>query len=283
MTKKALGKGLSALLPAINEQSGEELIELDLDLLDANVDQPRTHFDEAKLTELAESIRANGLVQPILVRRKGSRYQIVAGERRWRAAQRANLHKIPAVVRDIPDDKLLELALVENIARQELNPIEEALAYQRLINNLGISHEQVAKRVGKDRSSVSNMLRLLKLPSEIQQMVEKEALSMGHARALLSLEDSDMQHRLALRIANESLSVRDVERLVENWRTRAQTEAVAAPPVDPNVKAAETKLQKRLGTQVKIQLNKNGGNIRIDFHTEEELERLYELLIGKDN
>src|SRR5438874_9537827 len=152
MTKKALGKGLSALMPMGG--NSEELIELDLDLLEANEEQPRTHFDEQRLEELAESIRANGLVQPILVRRKGGRFQIVAGERRWRAAQRAALTKIPAVVREIPDDKLLELALVENIARQELNPIEEAHAYQRLITAHHFTQEQVARRVGKDRSSV---------------------------------------------------------------------------------------------------------------------------------
>lgn len=282
MTKKALGKGLSALLPSAG--SGEELLELDLDLLEANEEQPRTHFDEQRLEELAESIRANGLVQPILVRRKGLRYQIIAGERRWRAAQRANLNKIPAVVRDVPDDKLLELALVENIARQELNPIEEAHAYQRLITAHGFTQEQVARRVGRDRSSVTNILRLLKLPEDIQQMVEREQLSMGHARALLPLEDLQEQRRLAKMIVAEGLSVRDVERLVEQWRSPAHKEPpTEAAPIDPNIKAAERKLQKHLGTQVKILLNKNGGRIQIEFHTEEELERLYDLLLAQQD
>ncbi|KAF0236770.1 MAG: chromosome partitioning protein ParB family, partial [bacterium] len=172
MIKKALGKGLSALLPPINSSMSEELLEIDLDLLDVNEDQPRTHFDEQKLNELAESIEENGLVQPILVRRKGVRYQIIAGERRWRAAQKAKLLKISAIVREIPDDKLLELALVENIARQELNPIEEALAYQKFITTYKLTQEQVARKVGKERSSVANIIRLLKLPQDIQMLVE---------------------------------------------------------------------------------------------------------------
>ncbi|MEW6730301.1 MAG: ParB/RepB/Spo0J family partition protein [Acidobacteriota bacterium] len=283
MTKKALGKGLSALLP-VSSSSNEELMELDLDLLEANEEQPRTHFDEQRLDELAESIRANGLVQPILVRRKGGRYQIIAGERRWRAAQRANLHKIPAVVREIPDDKLLELALVENIARQELNPIEEAHAYQRLITTHGLTQEQVARRVGKDRSSVTNILRLLKLPADIQQLVEKEQLSMGHARALLPLEDAEAQRRLASKIINEALSVRDVERLVEQWRSVGlqESERSETLPIDPNIKAAERRLEKQLGTQVRIVLHKNGGRIQIEFHTEEEMQRIYDLLINKE-
>ena len=282
MTKKALGKGLSALLPSGN--TGEEFIEIDLDLLDANDQQPRTRFDDRRLKELADSIKANGLVQPILVRRKGSRFQIIAGERRWRAALAANLNKIPAIVREIPDDKLLELALVENIARQELNPIEEALAYQRLINAHGFTQEQVARRVGKDRSSVTNILRLLKLPTEIREMVEQEQLSMGHARALLPLEDSDEQLKLARRTADEALSVREVERLVEKrrsagWSDEDLTETI---PADPNIKAAERRLQKQFGTKVRILLHKNGGRIQFEFQSDEELDRLYNLFMGKE-
>jgi len=283
MTKKALGKGLSALLPPINSSTSEELLEIDLDLLDVNEDQPRTHFDEQKLNELAESIEENGLVQPILVRRKGDRFQIIAGERRWRAAQRAKLLKIPAVVREIPDDKLLELALVENIARQELNPIEEALAYQKFISVHKLTQEQVAKRVGKDRSSVANIIRLLKLPQDIQHLVEIEKISMGHARALLKLEENaDEQRRLAQRIILEFLSVREVERLVQQL-CEAPQQAVVVVKKDPNIIAVEKKLEKRFDTQVKIYLNtKNGGRIQFEFHNEDELDRLYELLVGKE-
>ncbi len=283
MNKKALGKGLSALLPPINGSMSEEFLEIDLDLLDVNEDQPRTHFDEQKLNELAESIEENGLVQPILVRRKGERYQIIAGERRWRAAQKAKLLKISAIVREIPDDKLLELALVENIARQELNPIEEALAYQKFITTHKLTQEQVARKVGKERSSVANIIRLLKLPQDIQQLVETEKISMGHARALLKLEEnSDEQRRIAKKIIIESLSVREVEKLVQQL---CETPKQQLLPVkkDPNIVAVEKKLEKRFDTQVKIHLNeKNGGRIQFEFHNEDELDRLYDLLIGKE-
>ncbi len=276
MVKKALGKGLSALLP--EAERAEELLELDIDLLEVNEAQPRTRFDEKRLEELAESIKENGLVQPILVRRThGGKYQIIAGERRWRAAQRAGLLKIAAVVREVSDDKLLELALVENIARQELNPIEEAIAYQKLISRYGLTQEQIARRVGKDRSSVTNILRLLKLPEGIQVLVEDEKISMGHARALLPVEDEEYQMVLAQRVISEGLSVRDLERLVERWRSPAEAKEERRP-VDPNLKAAEQRLQKRLGTQVKILLTKNGGRIQIEFHSEEELSRIYDLL-----
>lgn len=280
MSKKALGKGLSALLPPMESSGTEELLEIDLDLLEVNDEQPRTVFDEQKLKELAESIEENGLVQPILVRRKGNRFQIIAGERRWRAAQKAQLLKIPAIVKEIADDKLLELALVENIARQELNAIEEALAYQKLISSYKLTQEQVARRVGKERSSVANIIRLLKLPEEIQQMVATEKISMGHARALLRLEDIQTQLQVAQKIINFSLSVREVEKLVEQL---CSTPVVIEPvTVDPNVKDAEKKLQYRFGTQVKIHFNnKTGGRIQIAFNSEEELDRLYEILIGK--
>jgi ParB family transcriptional regulator, chromosome partitioning protein len=280
MSKKALGKGLSALLPPMESTGTEELLEIDLDLLEVNDEQPRTVFDEQKLNELAESIEENGLVQPILVRRKGNRFQIIAGERRWRAAQKAQLLKIPAVVKDIADDKLLELALVENIARQELNAIEEALAYQKLISIYKLTQEQVARRVGKERSSVANIIRLLKLPEEIQQMVATEKITMGHARALLRLEDLQTQLQIAQKIINFSLSVREVEKLVE--QLCATPIAIEPVTVDPNIKDAEKKLQYRFGTHVKIHFNnKNGGRIQIDFHSEDELDRLYEILIGK--
>ncbi|MBI4853277.1 MAG: ParB/RepB/Spo0J family partition protein [Acidobacteria bacterium] len=281
MTKKALGKGLSALLPPINSSSNEELLEIDLDLLDVNEEQPRTRFDEQRLKELAESIEENGIVQPILVRRKGDRFQIIAGERRWRAAQKAKLLKIPAVVKDIPDDKLLELALVENIARQELNPIEEALAYQKLTNFHKLTQEQVARRVGKERSSIANIIRLLKLPEEIQELVETEKISMGHARALLKLEQKfNEQIRLAQRIIDDSLSVREVEKLVQQICEPAKKTDVVVKK-DPNIKDAEKKLEKRFGTQVKIHLNdKKGGRIQFSFDSESELDRLYELFIA---
>src|SRR5262245_47820577 len=210
-TRRALGRGLSALLSDTTPQ-GEELLEIDIDLIDPNPDQPRTHFPEAKLDELAQSIRSNGIVQPILLRGvTNGRYQIIAGERRWRAAQRAGLHKVPAVIRNIADDKLLELALIENIQRQDLNPMEEAQAYQRLIHSLGLTQDEVAKQVGKDRTSISNYLRLLKLPADIQHMLEEDLISMGHARALLGFDSNEDQKSFAEDIIKRKLSVREVE------------------------------------------------------------------------
>ncbi len=210
-----LGRGLSALIPEpIAPAPRQEPMEVDLDLLQPNPKQPRMGFDEARLDELAASIKVNGVIQPVVVRRAGSRFEIVAGERRWRAAQRAGLLKIPVIVRDVPDEKLLEVALIENIQRENLNPIDEALAYRRLTTELGLTHEQVAAAVGKDRASISNYLRLLKLPEQVQALVAAETLSMGHARALLTLEDPGRIEAAARQVVARGLSVRDTEALV---------------------------------------------------------------------
>src|SRR5918999_4118776 len=216
MTRRALGRGLSALLSDKPATTSEELVEIDLDLMEPNNFQPRTSFDEERLEQLAQSIRANGIIQPLLVRRLSTdRYQLVAGERRWRAAQRAGLHRVPCVVKEIPEDKMLELALIENIQRQELNAIEEAQAYKRLIETLGLTQEMVAQRVGRDRTFITNYLRLLRLPEDIQQLVEGENLSMGHARALLGIDDPDIQRKLAKNIMEKGLSVRETERQIK--------------------------------------------------------------------
>src|SRR5215204_109279 len=244
MARQVLGRGLSALLrEEVVKTSGEELLDLDLDLIEPNSEQPRTRFTEENLNELAQSIRVNGIVQPIVVRRRGERYQIVAGERRWRAAQRAGLQKIPAVVKDVSDEKLLELALVENIQRQELNPIEEAKAYKNLINNIGLTQEMVAERVGKNRTVITTSLRLLKLPDEIQKLIEEEKISAGHGRALLMIDNIDAQKRIARTVMEMSLSVRETEKLVKRLnRGDEQTGAktVSKPKVDANIRAAET-------------------------------------------
>src|ERR687883_22227 len=215
MTRRVLGRGLSALLSDSTAAASEDFLEIDIDLIEPSSAQPRTHFDEGRLEELAQSIRSNGIVQPILVRRRGARYQLIAGERRWRAAQRAGLQRIPAVVREVPDDKLLELALIENIQRQELNAIEEAHAYKRLIETLDLTQEVVAQRVGRDRSFVTNYLRLLRLPEDIQHLVEEGKLSTGHARALLGVDDPDIQRRVARNIIEHTLSVRETERAIK--------------------------------------------------------------------
>src|ERR671938_1122782 len=208
MTRRVLGRGLSALLSDKPAIASEEFTEIDIDLIEPNHLQPRTRFDEAQLEELAQSIKINGVVQPILARKiEGGRYQIIAGERRWRAAQRAGLQRIPAVIREIPDEKMLELALIENIQRQELNAIEEAYAYKRLIETLGLTQEAVAQRVGRDRTFITNYLRLLRLPEDIQKLVEDNTISMGHARALLGVDDQDIQRKIARNIVDQGLSV----------------------------------------------------------------------------
>lgn len=283
MTRKALGRGLSALLSDSLPQ-GDELLEVDIDLIEPNPDQPRLSFDEKGIEELAQSIRTNGLVQPILLRRASTgRYQIVAGERRWRAAQRAGLHKVNAVIREIPDSKLLELALIENIQRQELNPIEEAQAYQKLIRDLGLTQDEVAHRVGKDRSSIANTLRLLKLPAAIQKMVENGELTMGHARALLSLESADDQLKLAREIVGRNLTVRETEQAVRNTGATGRRIRESSTPGgnDANIRAAELKLKRYLGTQVKIQLGQNGGRIEVEFGSMSELDRIYSIIMRK--
>lgn len=285
MARQVLGRGLGALLreePAAQENS-EDLLEIDIDLIDPNSEQPRTRFTETNLDELAQSIRANGIVQPIIVRRAGKRYQIVAGERRWRAAQRAALQKVPAVIRDVSDDKLLEIALIENIQRQELNPIEEARAYRNLISTIGLTQESVAERVGKNRTVITTSLRLLKLPDDVQKLIEEEKLSAGHGRALLMIDDADAQRRIARSAIEQTLSVREIEKTVKkhardggNSKPTAKTKAV----IDANTKAAETKLRRHLGTNVQIipDGKGTGGKIEIEYYGEMDLDRIFVLI-----
>jgi ParB family transcriptional regulator, chromosome partitioning protein len=287
MTRRALGRGLSALLSDSAAQ-GEELLEIDIDLIDPNPDQPRARFNEDKLNELAQSIRSNGLVQPLLLRKvTNGRYQIVAGERRWRAAQRAGMHRINAVIRSIPDSKLLELALIENIQREELNPIEEASAYQRLIHNLGLTQDEVAQQVGKDRSSIANYLRLLKLPEDVQRMLEDELISMGHARALLGLDTKDQIRHLANQVIDKKLSVRQAEQAVQALKRDSSTsspkESSTPSNNDANIRAAELKIKRFLGTQVRIHLGHNGGRIEIEFGSPSELDRIYSIIMRKSD
>lgn len=281
-----MGRGLNALLSGGPEQkSYEELREVDIDLIQPSKEQPRTRFSEQRLEELAQSIRNNGVIQPILVRARGDGFELVAGERRWLAAKKSGLRRIPAIVREIPDDRVLELALVENIQRQELNPIEEANAYMRLISTLGVRQEELAQRVGKDRSSVANYLRLLKLPPDLQVLVEEEKLSMGHARCLLGLESADLQRRFARRIIEKRMSVREVERAIQQTRKEkspAVRKATQGPQADPNLKAAEDRLRRRYGTQVRIAASGNGsGTVGLEFYDEKDLDRIYLILMGK--
>lgn len=288
MTRRVLGRGLSALLSDRPVMSSEEMVEVDIDLIEPNSFQPRTTFNEEKLEELAQSIRSNGVIQPLLVRRiDNEKYQLVAGERRWRAAQRAGLLKVPCVVKEIPEDKMLELALVENIQRQELNAIEEAQAYKRLIETLGFTQEMVAQRVGRDRTFITNYLRLLRLPEDIQQLVEVEKLTTGHARALLGIDDTEIQRKLAKNIIDKGLSVRQTEYVVKSTiegKSQAKEETSAAIKEDANVKAAEAKLRRKLSSKVNVLINQRngGGKIEIAFYDEKDLGRIYDLIMGKD-
>jgi ParB family transcriptional regulator, chromosome partitioning protein len=262
------------------------MVEIDLDLIEPNNFQPRTSFDEERLEQLAQSIRVNGIIQPLLVRRLSpDRYQLVAGERRWRAAQRAGLHRVPCVVKEIPEDKMLELALIENIQRQELNAIEEAQAYKRLIETLGLTQEMVAQRVGRDRTFITNYLRLLRLPEDIQRMVETEQLSMGHARALLGVNEPEIQRRLAKEVSEKGLSVRQTERAIKRIVEGEETETVTTIREDPNFKAAEDKLRRKLSSKVHILINQKskGGKIEIEFFDDNDLNRIYEIIMGKEN
>jgi ParB family transcriptional regulator, chromosome partitioning protein len=285
MTRKPLGRGLSALLSA--EESGaqtDEANEIDIALIDPSTAQPRSVFNDVKLEELAKSIASNGVVQPVLLRRRGNRFELIAGERRWRAAQLAGLTKVPALVRDIPDDKVLEIALIENLQREDLNPIEEANAYKKLIETLGLTQETAAERVGRDRSYVTNYLRLLKLPDDIQQLLQAGRISTGHARTLLGLEHPDLQRRVARKIIEQDLSVRKTEQLVRDAQRPTRPSVAAASTQsgegDANTRAAETKLRRRFGTKVAIRQphGTSPGKIEIEFYNEEDLARLFDLL-----
>ena len=280
--RPALGKGLSALIPDAPEPPRHGALEVDIDLLAPSNQQPRQIIDDAKIGELAQSIRANGIIQPILVRRTGAAYRIIAGERRWRAAQRAGLLKVPVVIRDMPegsDQKLLELALVENLQRENLNPVDEALAYQRLADEFGLTQDQIAAAVGKDRTSVTNFLRLLRLPDEVRGDLASGTLSMGHARALLALPDAASQRQAAREVISRALSVRDTESLVRKLAAPARPprpEARVTP--DVHTRAAEDRLRFALGTKVRILRRAEGGTIEIAFGSESELNRIYEYL-----
>ncbi len=279
----SLGKGLSALIPDLPEPAPSAALEVDVDRLSPSRFQPRVQMDDARLDELAESIRSNGIIQPIVVRRDGDRFQIITGERRWRAAQKAGLARVPIVVRDVApgqEQSLLEMALIENIQRENLNPIDEAQAYRRLVDEFHLTQEQIASAVGKDRATVANFVRLLKLPDEVRAEVASGTLSMGHARALITLPGEGDQRRLARDVIARSLSVRETEsmvrRLVEGAKPAPEARAVTI--VDVHTRAAEDQLRLALGTRVRIVRHGSKGRIEIGFESEAELIRLHELL-----
>jgi ParB family chromosome partitioning protein len=280
MTRKALGRGLSALLREV-ETASAGLEQVPVDLIDPNPFQPRSAFPEETLRELAESIRSSGVLQPILVRRVDGKYQLIAGERRLRAARMAGLQAVPVVIRDLGDRETLELAVTENVMREDLNPIEVAHAYDSLQERFQLSHEEIAARIGINRSTVSNTLRLLGLPEQIQNMVANGDVSAGHARALLGLQSADRQNELAQLIAKRGLSVRQVESIVASAQSAPEAQRVARK-VDPNTRAAALEMERSLGTRVRIVGSENRGKIEISYFSGDDLQRLYELLTRRN-
>jgi ParB family chromosome partitioning protein len=297
--RKALGRGLSALLPARTGTSTAgsaaasaatgptEPTRLPIEAIQPNPMQPRSIFNSDRLEELAASIRANGIIQPLIVRRHGNTYQLVAGERRWRAAKLAEVTEVPVVVLDVADPNLLEIALVENIQREDLNPIETAHAYDRLNREHGLSHEEIGRRTGKDRSSIVNIIRLLKLPKEVQSLLAGQRLSMGHARAILGLPTHTQQVEIAEKAAAQGMSVRQVEALVQQLTHdgsrggKERGETRGENKLDPNLKAAIDQLERALGTRVRIvELNDQRGRIEIEYYSQAELDRLFQHIAG---
>jgi ParB family chromosome partitioning protein len=282
MTRKALGRGLNALLHTV-ETATVGLAEVAVDEIDANPFQPRRTFSAEKLKELADSIRSSGVVQPVLLRRADGRYQVIAGERRLRAAREAGLATIPAVVRELGDRDALELALTENLLREDLNQIEAAQGYTVLQQKHGLSHEEIADRLGLDRSTVTNTLRLLRLPPEVQQMIAEGAISAGHARALLGLDSAAAQLQLAHLIVKQGLSVRQVETLVavRGQIPPKKTEQSEGPKLDPNMRAAVLEMERTLGTRVRVAGDEKRGKIEISYFSAEDLNRIYEWIVKR--
>lgn len=275
MMKKALGKGLQAFIPQeFGILKEERYAELDIEQIRPNPLQPRVRFDEASIAELAQSMRESGVVQPVLVVPEAEQYKIIVGERRWRAAQKAGLKKIPVLIRNIPPEKQLEVSLIENIHREELNPLEIARAYQRLIDDIGYTQQELSDKVGKDRTSVTNYLRLLKLPREIQDALADERLSMGHAKAILALDEPDLQLRAFREIVDKGLSVRGAESLAGRLKERAPRAQRSL--ADPDLQALQEELLKALGTKVVIAGNRTKGVLKVFYFSLDDLNRIYD-------
>jgi ParB family chromosome partitioning protein len=292
--RRGLGRGLDALLPAAVMPSvqatpeGDAVRQIGISAISPNPYQPRQQFHPERLQELADSIRVHGIVQPIVVRRQGDRYLLIAGERRWRAATLAGLATVPAIVREVPENEVLEITLIENIQREDLNPIETAEALARLANEAGLTHEQIAERTGKNRATVTNLLRLLKLTEPVRSRVASGELSLGHAKVLLGLSTEAAQEALAARIVAQGLSVRQTEEAAKaaqkpNGDERPSTYETAVKEMlrDPNVVAAVREIERALGTRVRLIGDDLRGKIVIEYHTSEDLDRIYNFLVGR--
>lgn len=282
---KGLGRGLDSLIPVDETIEAETKIDvsretlMNINLIEPNKTQPRRNFDQDALQELTESIKIHGIIQPIVVQKKGKMYEIIAGERRWRAARQAGLKEVPVIVKDYSPEEIFEIALIENIQRQDLNPIEEAQAYQRLIEENKLKQDEVAERVSKSRVSITNSMRLLKLDERVQQMVVDEMLSSGHARALLSVEDKELQYTLAMKVFDEKLSVRETEKLVKKGPEKTTENKKKSFDNEAIYKNYEDNMKTLLGSKVEIQRKSNSkGKIVIDYYNDEEFERIYEII-----
>lgn len=279
--RPVLGRGIGALISSAAQEGGKKYFSCPIEELQPHSRQPRKNFDDKKMAELIASIKEKGVIQPLVVRQQGDRYQIIAGERRWRAAQKAGLDRVPVVIQDVSENHALEIALIENIQREDLNPLEEAEAYRYLVATFDLSQEDVAQRVGKDRSTVANALRLLRLPEKIKEMVIAGQLSMGHARALLSLEQDEDVIEAGNEIIRKKLSVRETEKLIKKIKSfngvpKVKTETAKSPEIC----GLENELEIHLGTQVKLVDKSRGGKIEIYYHDNADLTRLVEQLLG---
>lgn len=291
--RKGLGRGLNTLIPSapIPDANLEDIAELtkqkseypettlSINEIEPNPDQPRNQFDEDSLQELADSIHQYGVLQPLLVKRKNGYYEIIAGERRWRAAKMAGVEKVPVIVRDFDENEIVEIALIENIQREDLSPIEEALAYQRLMKEHNLKQDQIAEKVSKSRAAITNSLRLLKLDPRVQDMLEEEMISTGHARALLAIHDGDMQYEIAVKVFDEKLSVRDIEKMVKDLNRPKKEKVKEDTEYQFLYKDLEESMKQILGSKVSIKNRKNNkGKIEIEYYSRDELERIVDMI-----
>ena len=284
MNKKyGLGKGLRALIPenALEEETEikKNAIFIDIDLISANKTQPRKNFDEQKILQLSQSIQEHGIIQPLILNKTGDdTYSIVAGERRWRAAKLANIKEVPAIIMNLSDKEILEISLIENIQRQDLNPIEEALAYKRLINDFNLTQEELSVKIGKSRTAITNCMRLLNLDSRVQEYVIDGVITEGHGRALLGVEDGELQYKLSQNIIDENLTVRDIEKIVKNLNSSKSTKKDNIKKENPYYVDIKEKLEELFGTKVSLMDKKNKGKIEIEYYSQEDLQRILDVL-----
>ena len=278
MNKKfALGKGLGALIPDDINEGNEGKLMISLNKIKSNIDQPRKSFDNEKIAELAESIKNHGIIQPLILKENGGGYIIVAGERRWRAAKMVGLKEVPAIVMDLTEKQVLEISLIENIQRQDLNPIEEALAYKKLLSDFNLTQEELSKRIGKSRTAITNTIRLINLDSRVQQYVIDGIISEGNGRALLSLEDGELQYIYSQKVIDEKLSVRELEKLIRNASLKSE-KSEKNEELNPYYKDVRDRLQNYFGTKVNLSSKKNRGKIEIEYYSEEDLERILDII-----